>query len=565
MKNRLIKAKNYLFPSNNGIWVSILFVILIQPILFTLLLSSDLDGDLLKKVAYLVLSLIVLLLPAIILRARWYFIVQGLFALLAPLDIAHLVLNKMPISVGFMTAVLQTDMHESMELLYTFKWVVVLFVCCCLLYGYAISKIENNYLFTKSAKLILISFFILLNGGLFLSMWRYTQSYEPIKVRLYSATSHLLMKYNKIYPYNILLAIQKSFAKERKISLLHERLKDFKFAISQKDTLNEREIYVVVIGESARYSHFSINGYTRETSPQLAKLKNLISFSNIYSTANVTGLAIPFLLTRATPLNEEPILSEKTFVDAFKEIGFHTAWIANQSMGNSFIERVASDTDYAYFTTVDFDANTNYDERLLAHVDKVLSSHQKRTFILVHTLGSHFRYNFRYPDSFAKFEPSLKGTVNYSILSPENKSLLVNSYDNTILYTDFFLSSLINRIEKENAVSSVVYISDHAENLFDDEEGKILHGDSRPTIYEIHVPMFVWTSDRYQTTFPDKMGSMYKNKDKKLSSSTLFHSIIDIANLTYPKEELLHSFASGQFVEDSVRYVQCTNEDIITF
>jgi glucan phosphoethanolaminetransferase (alkaline phosphatase superfamily) len=127
------------------------------------------------------------------------------------------------------------------------------------------------------------------------------------------------------------------------------------------------------------------------------------------------------------------------------------------------------------------------------------------------------------------------------------------------------LSEIINRVEDRNGVSAVLYISDHAENLYDDGSSHVLHGNKYPPAKELHVPLFIWTSAKYQSFHENKQKAMEANTFKKLSGSNLFHSMLDIAGINYPDEALEKSIASETFVEDSVRHVYTVNREVIHF
>ena len=154
--------------------------------------------------------------------------------------------------------------------------------------------------------------------------------------------------------------------------------KDFKFQSRCVKEVNEKEIYVFVIGETARYSNFSINRYDRNTSPLLSKTMGLNSFLDVYSEANLTLTSLPILLSRSTAKNFNVYLKEKTVVDAFKEAGFSTYWIANQSLGTPLIHRIVQNTTDHYFATKDFDSVDNFDENLWNYLDSILAKKEKK-------------------------------------------------------------------------------------------------------------------------------------------------------------------------------------------
>ena len=556
--------RTFLNPNNYG-WILLLFVILLLPNIFVTFFSSDLSGSIVKRAAYIVFSILILITPALFLKLRWYFIFESIFMLLAPFEIAYVLIYKTTVTDGYISSLINTNAGEATEFLLTIKWLcVILLITWTLYFLITFKKITNNYLFTRRYSIIIGLLFVLFNISLFSSMYILEHHRAKSEIRMDAVIDNYLSKYRKTYPCNLASILTRIYENHRLVSKMQKNIASFSYHAKQNYT-PEREIYLVVIGESARYSNFSINGYARKTSPELEKNNNILSYSNVYSSSNVTEFTLPLLLSRATPLNVEKAYMEKTFVDAFGECGFHTAWIANQSSYYPYIKRIAGDVDNAYFSFNDFDAEENYDGILLKYIDTILNKNEQKTFIVVHTLGSHFRYNFRYPKAFEKFTPALKGTSDYSIITVENKPILINSYDNTILYTDFILSEIIKKIEAKECISAFLYISDHAENLYDKGSSLILHGTKNPSVEEVHVPLFIWTSPQYKDFHKSKQASLEANVNKKVSASNFFHSILDIADIHYPDENPEKSIASESFKEDSIRYVYTANKEIIHF
>lgn len=561
---RIGKMIRSLFPSNKYGWMTLLFFLLLLPNLVVMFRSSDLAGDIPKQVAYLFFSCLILTVPALLFKAKAYFALSSLFLILSPIEIGHVILNKMPISIGLMSAILNTNNQEAFELIYSLKGYVLLFIPILILYYWVLfTRIENKPIFTGKGKIVVFSLFALFNIALWGTMWKMSDYTDGTVYRMRAANSNFLMKYKKVYPCDLLAATTEVFAMEREIDRMQEQLKDFSFRAERQDTLPGKEIYVLVIGESSRYGNYSLNGYNRPTSPLLDKQENLVSYSKVLTTSNLTNIAIQQILTRATPDNPDIAYKEKALPDAFIECGFSTAWLASQSSSDRFVKRITADMDYTFFSTTDFDSADNYDGKLLPHLDSVLSLDKQKQLIVIHTLGSHFRYNARYPESFCRFTPSLHDNTGYDVVSPSNKEILVNSYDNSICYTDYVLNEIIRKVDAEKAVSTVVYLSDHAENLYDDERNLAVHGNTEPSIYELHIPLFIWTSAAYRDARPEKAEAIENHKEKKVSTSNLFHSFLDIAGLSYPEEDKGESVASPEFREDSVWYILTPDKRLI--
>ncbi|MDR2853980.1 MAG: phosphoethanolamine transferase [Prevotellaceae bacterium] len=559
-----------IFGRSDWFWAVLLSVVVLLPNVYLAAVGVDLQGNLLAKIAFLLMSMVVFCFPALLFKAKVFFLLQGVFVLLAPVEIAHIYLNKTSVTTGFMMAVFDTDYHETMELLASLLPFVLCVICVWVLYFFiTIRKIENSYFVPKMKfragflACLALAFFLLFAYQYRMAL-RITAKSEQ-NVVLESACSGFCSKFQKIYPCSIVLKSKAVLVVKNEIRRGQTDLQNFVFDARKKEQIKGKEIYVFVIGETGRYSSYSVNGYARSTSPLLEKIDGLVSFSDFYSEANLTSMSLPFILTRATALEYDRYLHEKSFVDAFKEAGFKTYWIANQSAGNSFIKRISKDADGEYFTTKDFDQTDNFDQNLWVYLDKVLEKNDEKVLIVLHTLGSHYRYNYRYPAEYEVFKPSFRGAFNYNMTVPENKELFINTYDNSILYTDYFLANTIKKIEKQNAVSFFMYVADHGENLFDTADNIVLHGGVHPTNFDVHVPFFVWSSDKYKENYGQKWANTMNNKDKKLDASVLFYSILDAADIDFSAQNKERSIVSDLLKEDTVRYVLTSDYTVKVF
>lgn len=555
-----------IFNPNRYGWIFLLFAILILPNIFVIFLSSELTENYTKQIEYLLFSSLILITPALFFKLRWYFLFESIFMLCAPFEIGYVWIYKSTVTDGFISSVFHTNFGEAMELLMTIKWQCFLLLMLWAGYYYiAFYKIENNYLFKRKYSVSIGMVIIILNLVMLNTAYITGHHQKNSRLDMDEVKNNFVGQYKCIYPCNIITLLIRKYDNYIVLKNMHRNIDSFSYHAKRDSTTSAREVYIVIIGESARYGSFSINGYGRQTSPQLEKLQRIITYSDVYATSTVTEFALPLLLSSATPLNPEDAYKEKTFADAFKECGFYTGWIANQSGYHPYVKRIARDIDKAFFLTDELDDLENYDDRLLPYIDSLLNRNEQKTFIVIHTLGSHFRYNFRYPESFERFTPALKGTTNYSITSDKDKDLLINAYDNSIFYTDFFLSEIINKVASKQCISAILYTSDHAENLYDDGTHLVFHGSKTPPKPEIHVPLFIWTSPDYSRTYPYKQRALEINADKKISASNIFHTVLDIADIDYPDSNPRKSIASESFKEDSVRYVYTANKEVIHF
>jgi glucan phosphoethanolaminetransferase (alkaline phosphatase superfamily) len=182
--------------------------------------------------------------------------------------------------------------------------------------------------------------------------------------------------------------------------------KEFSFQI-----INNKEdiVGVLVIGESARYSNFGINGYERDTTPNLKKINNLYSFEG-RSCDNTTHLSIACLFSRHNEQNIDKVKSETGFLSVLTALGYDTTWISTQSI-SGYYESTSTLYDEVKFSIIPggslLYSMNSHDGLMLPYIEKLLEK-QGRQFITVQLSGSHWNYASRYPEEFTKFNPTQK-------------------------------------------------------------------------------------------------------------------------------------------------------------
>ena len=374
----------------------------------------------------------------------------------------------------------------------------------------------------------------------------------------------------RTWPFGLGLHAADFWKERRYLSKLAEKSRDFKFKATQVRDNDLPQTIIVVIGESSRYDRWSINGYERETNPLLAHETNLVSFDDVVTAVAATRLSIPIIVSRKPAAQSlKAGFSEKSFLSAFKEAGFKTFWLSNQMSFGEFdtpTSVFAKEADVTQFLNLgDFTNSSNFDQILLEPVNNAIHDPALRKLIVVHTLGNHWNYSHRHPKEYDKWQPSLFGVVNPAYTDLKNKQALNNSYDNSILYVDWMLSQLIDQLKKTEQMTSMLYVSDHGQTLYDNSCNLAFHGHN--TQYEFHIPVFMWFSDYYKSQHPEKIAQLYKHKKAKLSTENIFHSLLDLADIRYPNDRLEWSFLSPT-LKPHTRYVDSygwTNYDDATF
>jgi glucan phosphoethanolaminetransferase (alkaline phosphatase superfamily) len=292
---------------------------------------------------------------------------------------------------------------------------------------------------------------------------------------------------------------------------------------------------VLVIGEAARSANFHFNGYARATSPALDSA-GPISFPDIYSCETNTRFAVPCLMTRGTEADLELPYRETSLVSVFRSLGFETTWLSNQAMfwSGSLVERkftiaataaIAEEAEHTLFVnrSGDIDFSAVRDENLIPPFEKALAGGVKNRLIVVHMAGSHWRYDSHYPEAFRKFTPTCGNNDPNRCTREEIR----NSYDNTLLYTDFVVGELIRRVAGGKSI--VFFVSDHGEAL--GENNRYLHHQASRDPNMRNAATFVWTSPAFAAAFPQKVAALRENRQRRLAHDNVFSSVLDCAGI----------------------------------
>ena len=387
---------------------------------------------------------------------------------------------------------------------------------------------------------------------------------------------------NQLYPVNVCYNLYLAFERDAASENYREASRNFRFDARSEHDAEAPEVYVMVVGETARAHNFSLYGYPRDTNPLLSKTPGIIAFPAATTQSNTTHKSVPMLLSAASAEDFERLFHEKGILAAFREAGFHTVFISNQLPNHSFIDFLGEQADEHYFLKKeDASQGNHYDEDLLQKLDEILpladassSAHYhyryRKLFVVLHSYGSHFNYQERYPRSFAYFKPDSRSEAK-----PENRRDLLNAYDNTIRYTDYILHGIIERLQKWEGVqtktdgvydqptSAMLYTSDHGENIFDDERSLFLHAAPKASDYELHVPFIIWTSAGFSKQYPDILKALGENRSKQVQSSlSAFHTMLGIGGILtrYRLDE--YSVASGKYHPTKLLYLDDHDEAI---
>ena len=478
--------------------------------------------------------------------------------LLAPQELFYIATYHKVTDAHAMAIIAETDLAEAAGYLSGLGWLILpAVVCIMLLFALtsAVFKVQQ-YRWLSFGRPMVWFISLLLVGWLWQQELQYRQLY-PIQPKANSTETALAQRplpnshnlFHQSYPLNLLLAANEFRVQKAALADVANTVADFTFGATQPQPPTARQIYVLVIGETLRPDRLQLNGYSRATTPRLAGLGDVVSFTDMISPWSWTRMSVPVIISRKSALDHQYFSSEKSLVAAFAEAGFATAWLSTQSplgVHDSSVALHASEADQVqYLNPVGYKKEGFYDEVLVKAVQNILAQNAEKQLIVLHTLGSHFSYADRYPDNFDLFQPSGKDQA-LGMHDRANKEKLNNAYDNTVAYTDYVLFNLIRQLEKQQAVSGLLLVSDHGENLFDGDCDKSGHGHN--TEFDHRVAALWWSSEAFKNNYAAQQQRLAQRRDEPLMTSQTFHTLLDLAQIRYDGEKLEHSIASDVFV-----------------
>ena len=314
-----------------------------------------------------------------------------------------------------------------------------------------------------------------------------------------------------------------------------------------KDTMaGQPSTLVLVIGESTNRQRMSLYGYPRNTTPELDKLRDQLAvFDNVITPRPYTIEALQQVLTFADEENPDLYLKTPSIVSVMKQAGYKTYWITNQqtmTKRNTMLTTFSEQADQKVYLNNNRNQNARqYDGDVLAPFSKALADPAERKFIVVHLLGTHMSYQYRYPPTFEKFT----GRQGVPTGVSDDQLPIYNSYDNAVLYNDFVVSSLIKDYAKTDPNGFLLYLSDHGEDVFDSAGHTTLgRNEGKPTAPMYTIPFMAYASPKWRESHDWKFAG---DLQRPYSSSQLIHTWADLAGLSFNELDLSKSLVSDSF------------------
>lgn len=300
-----------------------------------------------------------------------------------------------------------------------------------------------------------------------------------------------------------------------------------------KDALPK--LMVLVVGETARAESFSLNGYARNTNPELSKQAQLINFSQVSSCGTATAVSVPCMFSGMPRKQyDERLASHREgLLDVAQRAGYKVTWMSNNSGCKGVCDRVEQYQIPEEIKQKWCAENECKDgilvDALTDYIGKIPKDDQTPRLVVLHQLGSHGpAYYKRAPDEFRHFKPFCDTNAIQGCSSEQ----LVNVYDNSIVYTDHILNQVIEVLKKQSHYrTGFWYLSDHGEST--GERGMYLHGAPYAIApsQQTHVPMMMWFSDQWAANAADQVACLSRQKSTELSQDNLFPSLLSLLDV----------------------------------
>jgi len=375
-----------------------------------------------------------------------------------------------------------------------------------------------------------------------------TALFEPDKT-LANAVEHQLGRVEPAAPWNLVVGYRKyrqQMADMRELLAQNRQVEPLGHLTATGEL---PDTVVLVIGESTNRQRMSLYGYGRPTTPRLDALREqgeLLVYKDVVTPRPYTIEALQQILSFADSRHPERFFSEPTLINMMKQAGYDITWITNQqtqTRRNTMLTTFSQMADHQVYLNNNREQNANqYDGVVLSPFEEALDNPADKKLIVVHLLGTHRAYHYRYPEEFAQFDDD-DGVPSW--ITPD---LLeeYNSYDNSILYNDMVVSALIDDTRARGDNSLLVYFSDHGEEVYDEPDELFTgrnEGDPSPAMYT--VPFMVWTSPAFRE---QRDLTLWKAAENRAYSSAYFiHTFADMVGLRFDELDRTASLISDRF------------------
>jgi len=377
------------------------------------------------------------------------------------------------------------------------------------------------------------------------SVGSFYSTYAPI-FREQDKLTHFINPTNYIYAAGKLSKQRFAIKQDVKVQIVGE---DARLSTAAQQR-TRKSLMVFVVGETARADHFSLDGYARDTNPELAKL-DILNFTHVQSCGTSTAVSVPcmFSMFPRADYSDKKGKTYEGLLDILQRAGVQVLWLDNNSDCKGTCLRVPHHDIPKSQPSPFCDGQKCLDESLLVGLQAYIDGLKGNAIIVLHSDGSHGpEYFDRYPKEMERFTPVCHTNQLGSCSSDE----LINVYDDTILYTDHFLAKVVELLKhnQDKYDTSMLYVSDHGESL--GENGIYLHAAPYAIApqAQTHVPMVMWFGNSTLNDATIDRGCLQAKRDQAdLSQDYMFHSVLGLfgvqTGVYQPALDIFHSCRPG--------------------
>lgn len=316
------------------------------------------------------------------------------------------------------------------------------------------------------------------------------------------------------------------------------------FQVKQLQPDSVGQTIVLVIGESLTRQHMSLYGYGRNTNPLLSQPdSSLTVYSDVVSPQVHTIPVIRKVMTFMERKHRNYFWERPSLFELFNRAGYDTYFISNQPYGGRY------ETSYdLLLRQAKHQSNPSMQKQpdgvVFPYFDKALKNkNQKNKLIVIHLMGNHMVYKFRYPKIFEKFNNDsdhfIRSKAKYML---KEGTKTIDEYDNSVLYNDYLIAQIIDSVKKTEKNAAVIYFSDHGEEVYEmrDFAG---HAYEKVSSYMCEIPFMLWHSP----TFGNYRKDLKYDAKRSFSTADFLFSISDLAGLRYENFDATRSLFNASF------------------
>lgn len=473
---------------------------------------------------------------------------------LSLISLAYFVIYRQEFSQSVFFIIAESNFNESNEYIQqylSFKLIAVL-VVYILVALFLWKQVKPVYVQNKTKWMVSLLIAIYALMPLAISVMVKKTSFEK-------AGAHLLSRMETTVPWQLMSSY---IAYRSQLSNMENILNNLQSLPSLENLTDSNgetpRTLVLIIGESTTRTRMGIYGYNRNTTPIIEQFKkenpNLLVFNDVVSSRPYTIEILEQALTFADERHPDLYLTQPSLIHLMKQAGYKTFWITNQqtmTKRNTMLTMFSKQTDKQYYMNNDRNQSARqYDDAVIQPFKEVLTDPAKKKFIVIHLLGTHMKYEFRYPKSSEYNVFQDKTGIPFNI--DDDNAKVYNSYDNAISYNDYVITTLFNTFKQSHDNGFMLYFSDHGEEVYQTPPYDVLgRNEKAPTKPMYTIPFILWQSPSWLKTHPNDYQAYV---DRKFSSQDLIHTWSDLAGLRYNLYQPEKSLVNPNF-KPSIRWI----------